>query len=200
MTSRIKHLRGFKQFYSLHCQLHDMVGETNKLLRSKLPKLLESMTLYLANKDTESILFKPIKVGIQEAYRDFRRILDQHYRSPSASKGASSTSAVNGAPSGSSTEAGDADSVASKSAVVEDVDDDADEDIRIIACPEAEELNLLLTSIIAAVNSQNNSKENTPELNSTSTTATTATTAPPATVTAEAAAPPATDSSVSVSS
>ena len=118
-----------------------MVGETNKLLRSKLPKLLESMSLYLANKDTESILFKPIKVGIQEAYRDFRRIIDQHYRPSSSSKGGTNSSAVIDATSSTGNEG----------------DDDADEDVRIIACPEAEELNLLLTSVIAGANNEKKS-------------------------------------------
>jgi len=126
-----------------------MVGETNKLLRSKLPKLLESMTLYLANKETESILFKPIKVGIQEAYRDFRRILDQHYRGKA--KNASSKSLPTN-PDSSATE----------------VEDNDDEDIRIIACPEAEELNLLLTSIIAGAAEEK--KETTPPLENTSAT------------------------------
>ena len=125
-----------------------MVGETNKLLRSKLPKLLESMTLYLANKETESILFKPIKVGIQEAYRDFRRILDQHYRSSAKPK----ESASNGPSDGTTTTT---------------IAEDDDEDIRIIACPEAEELNLLLTSIIASAS--DGKKEATPALEATST-------------------------------
>ena len=127
-----------------------MVGETNKLLRSKLPKLLESMTLYLANKETESILFKPIKVGIQEAYRDFRRILDQHYRSSAKPK----ESASNGPSDGTTT-------------TTTTITDDDDEDIRIIACPEAEELNLLLTSIIASAS--DGKKEATPALEATST-------------------------------
>ena len=126
-----------------------MVGETNKLLRSKLPKLLESMKLYLANKETESILFKPIKVGIQEAYRDFRRILDQHYRGKAKCASAKSLPTN---PDSSATEA---------------EDDDDDEDIRIIACPEAEELNLLLTSIIAGLAEEKKEttppSENTPE-------------------------------------
>jgi len=130
-------------------KLHDMVGETNKLLRSKLPKLLESMTLYLANKETESILFKPIKVGIQEAYRDFRRILDQHYRSSAKPKESASN--------------GPKDETTTTTTIAED----DDEDIRIIACPEAEELNLLLTSIIASA--CDGKKESTPALEAAST-------------------------------
>ena len=135
-----------------------MVGETNKLLRSKLPKLLETMSLYLANKDTESILFKPVKVGIQEAYRDFRKILDQHYRSSEkriapkglgadiSSKESSPDSGLSGPETG--------------SPVVDQEDDD--EDIRIVACPEAEELNLLLASIISTANSVKTDKTTIP--------------------------------------
>ena len=125
-----------------------MVGETNKLLRSKLPKLLESMTLYLANKETESILFKPIKVGIQEAYRDFRRILDQHYRSSGKAKESGSN--------------GPSDETTTTTTTTTKTTEDDDEDIRIIACPEAEELNLLLTSIIASAS--DGKKEATPAL------------------------------------
>lgn len=33
------------------------------LIKSKLPSTLQSMSLFLANKDTEYILFKPVKVS-----------------------------------------------------------------------------------------------------------------------------------------
>ena len=36
------------------------------LLKSKIPSTLQIMSLYLANKDTEYILFKPVKVGYME--------------------------------------------------------------------------------------------------------------------------------------
>lgn len=39
-----------------------VVSETYMLIKSKLPSTLQSMSLFLANKDTEYILFKPVKV------------------------------------------------------------------------------------------------------------------------------------------
>ena len=39
-----------------------IVSETYMLLKSKLPSTLQSLALYLANKDTEYILFKPVTV------------------------------------------------------------------------------------------------------------------------------------------
>lgn len=40
------------------------VRETQKLMKPVLPALQRSMQLYLANKDTESILYRPIKVKL----------------------------------------------------------------------------------------------------------------------------------------
>ncbi len=45
-------------------KIHDVVAETYRNVKTKLPVVHRSMSLYLANKDTESILFKPIKVII----------------------------------------------------------------------------------------------------------------------------------------
>ena len=42
-----------------------IVSETYMLLKSKLTSTLQSMGLFLANKDTEYILFKPVKVRKQ---------------------------------------------------------------------------------------------------------------------------------------
>ena len=42
-----------------------VVSETYMLLKSKLTSTLQSMALFLANKDTEYILFKPVKVRKQ---------------------------------------------------------------------------------------------------------------------------------------
>ena len=39
-----------------------LVSESYMLLKSKIPSTLQIMALYLANKDTEYILFKPVKV------------------------------------------------------------------------------------------------------------------------------------------
>jgi hypothetical protein len=39
-----------------------LVSESYMLLKSKIPSTLQIMSVYLANKDTEYILFKPVKV------------------------------------------------------------------------------------------------------------------------------------------
>lgn len=43
--------------------IRKVVSETYMLIKSKLPSTLQSMSLFLANKDTEYILFKPVKVS-----------------------------------------------------------------------------------------------------------------------------------------
>ena len=47
-------------------KVHDIVAETYKLLKKTVTTVQRSMALYLANRDTEVILFKPIKVGIMK--------------------------------------------------------------------------------------------------------------------------------------
>lgn len=44
-------------------KLHDIVAETYKIVKKSIPTVHRSMSLYLANKETEIILFKPIKVS-----------------------------------------------------------------------------------------------------------------------------------------
>ena len=43
-------------------KVHDVVMETYRRLKKRKLEVQCSMTLYLANRDTEYILFKPIKV------------------------------------------------------------------------------------------------------------------------------------------
>ena len=45
-------------------KVHDTVAETYRNIKTRLPNIHKSMALYLANKDTEVILFKPVKVNI----------------------------------------------------------------------------------------------------------------------------------------
>lgn len=44
-------------------KINDLVTATYRVMKSKLPSILQSMSLYLANRDTEFILFKPVRVG-----------------------------------------------------------------------------------------------------------------------------------------
>ena len=44
-------------------KIHDIVAETYKNMKTQLVSVHRSMALYLANRDTEVILFKPVKVN-----------------------------------------------------------------------------------------------------------------------------------------
>ena len=44
-------------------ELHKVVAQGNKVLKTKVPPLRSSLTIYLANEETERILFRPIKVS-----------------------------------------------------------------------------------------------------------------------------------------
>lgn len=48
-------------------KINDLVTATYRVMKSKLPSILQSMSLYLANRDTEFILFKPVRVGRRTA-------------------------------------------------------------------------------------------------------------------------------------
>lgn len=49
-------------------KIHDLVMDTYRVIKSKLPGTLQSMSLYLANRDTEFILFKPVRVGGRDSF------------------------------------------------------------------------------------------------------------------------------------
>lgn len=44
-------------------KINDLVTTTYRVMKNRLPSTLQSMSLYLANRDTEFILFKPVRVG-----------------------------------------------------------------------------------------------------------------------------------------
>ncbi|XP_052216084.1 conserved oligomeric Golgi complex subunit 3-like isoform X2 [Dreissena polymorpha] len=60
-------------------KLHDVVAETYKLIKKMVPTIHRAMSLYLANRETELILFKPIKVNIQQRFQRLTEILASHY-------------------------------------------------------------------------------------------------------------------------
>lgn len=47
--------------------MRDIVGVTNKQIKSLVSVIFYKMSLYLANKDTEYILFRPVKVSAMTA-------------------------------------------------------------------------------------------------------------------------------------
>jgi len=60
-------------------QVAGIVTEANRQLKSKLPGLHRSMALYLANRETEAILFRPIKKNIINTYQQLLDIVHIHY-------------------------------------------------------------------------------------------------------------------------
>lgn len=59
---KFKNAKLKEQQFALPEAVGGVVRETQKLLKTVLPSLQRSMQLYLANKDTEAILYRPIKV------------------------------------------------------------------------------------------------------------------------------------------
>jgi hypothetical protein len=59
--------------------LHDLILENYNLMKKQLPEIFKIMSLYLANKDTEQILFKPIKNNIQQAYQELIVLIRDQY-------------------------------------------------------------------------------------------------------------------------
>ena len=45
-----------------------VITEANKLLKSRIPSIKESLSLYLANEETEHILFRPCRVSAHMMY------------------------------------------------------------------------------------------------------------------------------------
>jgi hypothetical protein len=54
--------------------LHELILENYNLMKRQLPEIFKIMSLYLANKDTEQILFKPIKVNSRTNFHWFKKI------------------------------------------------------------------------------------------------------------------------------
>lgn len=60
-------------------KVHDVAMETYRNIKTRLPGLQRSMALYLANRDTEAILFRPVKVNVQQSYGKLSQLLLDHY-------------------------------------------------------------------------------------------------------------------------
>uniref|UniRef100_A0A1I8IGH4 Conserved oligomeric Golgi complex subunit 3 n=1 Tax=Macrostomum lignano TaxID=282301 RepID=A0A1I8IGH4_9PLAT len=60
-------------------KLHDLLAEAYKRLKTQVPALLNSLRLYLANQDTEHILFRPIKANTLQCFKSIESILEKHY-------------------------------------------------------------------------------------------------------------------------
>lgn len=59
-------------------QISKVVNETQKNIKIKVPEIQRSMQLYLANRETEFILFRPIKNNVINAFINLEQILTIH--------------------------------------------------------------------------------------------------------------------------
>uniref|UniRef100_A0A671T1Y6 Conserved oligomeric Golgi complex subunit 3 n=1 Tax=Sinocyclocheilus anshuiensis TaxID=1608454 RepID=A0A671T1Y6_9TELE len=60
-------------------KINDIVMATYRILKTKLPITLQSLSLYLANKDTEFILFKPVRNNVQQVFQRLHALLQEEY-------------------------------------------------------------------------------------------------------------------------
>uniref|UniRef100_A0A671T3X9 Conserved oligomeric Golgi complex subunit 3 n=1 Tax=Sinocyclocheilus anshuiensis TaxID=1608454 RepID=A0A671T3X9_9TELE len=66
-------------FSVLLAKINDIVMATYRILKTKLPITLQSLSLYLANKDTEFILFKPVRNNVQQVFQRLHALLQEEY-------------------------------------------------------------------------------------------------------------------------
>ncbi|XP_046902260.1 conserved oligomeric Golgi complex subunit 3 [Hypomesus transpacificus] len=68
-----------QQPWAQPAKINDIVMATYRVMKNKLPSTLQSMSLYLANKDTEFILFKPVRNNIQQVFQRLHALLQEEY-------------------------------------------------------------------------------------------------------------------------
>uniref|UniRef100_A0A3Q2R0X7 Conserved oligomeric Golgi complex subunit 3 n=1 Tax=Fundulus heteroclitus TaxID=8078 RepID=A0A3Q2R0X7_FUNHE len=68
-----------QQPWAQPAKINDIVMATYRVMKSKLPSTLQSMSLYLANRDTEFILFKPVRNNIQQVFQRLHTLLQEEY-------------------------------------------------------------------------------------------------------------------------
>uniref|UniRef100_A0A8C2ZV76 Conserved oligomeric Golgi complex subunit 3 n=1 Tax=Cyclopterus lumpus TaxID=8103 RepID=A0A8C2ZV76_CYCLU len=68
-----------QQPWAQPAKINDIVMTTYRVMKSKLPGTLQSMSLYLANRDTEFILFKPVRNNIQQVFQRLHSSLQEEY-------------------------------------------------------------------------------------------------------------------------
>ncbi|XP_037095079.1 conserved oligomeric Golgi complex subunit 3 isoform X1 [Syngnathus acus] len=68
-----------KQPWAQPAKINDLVMATYRVMKNKLPSTLQSLSLYLANRDTEFILFKPVRNNIQQVFQRLHTFLQEEY-------------------------------------------------------------------------------------------------------------------------
>jgi len=59
--------------------LNQKITEAMKHMKKVVPLVQEKMSLYLANKETEFILYKPIRVSILETFSKFSKLIEENF-------------------------------------------------------------------------------------------------------------------------
>ncbi|XP_045695068.1 conserved oligomeric Golgi complex subunit 3 [Phyllostomus hastatus] len=68
-----------QQPWAQPAKVSDLVTNVYKTIKVKLPLTLRSMSLYLSNKDTEFILFKPVRNNVQQVFQKFHVLLKEEF-------------------------------------------------------------------------------------------------------------------------
>uniref|UniRef100_UPI00398EE2B3 conserved oligomeric Golgi complex subunit 3 n=1 Tax=Pristiophorus japonicus TaxID=55135 RepID=UPI00398EE2B3 len=68
-----------QQPWAQPAKINDVVASTYKTIKGKLPLTLRSLSLYLSNKDTEFILFKPVRSNIQQTFQKLHGVLQEDF-------------------------------------------------------------------------------------------------------------------------
>ncbi|KAK3872541.1 hypothetical protein Pcinc_022385 [Petrolisthes cinctipes] len=67
------------QPFAIPEKVADIVSSCLKNIRTHLPNIQRSMQLYLANRDTEFILFKPVRTNVTSSFARLQNILNDNY-------------------------------------------------------------------------------------------------------------------------
>uniref|UniRef100_A0A8I3W1I3 Conserved oligomeric Golgi complex subunit 3 n=1 Tax=Callithrix jacchus TaxID=9483 RepID=A0A8I3W1I3_CALJA len=68
-----------QQPWAQPAKVSDLAAAAYKTIKTKLPATLRSMSLYLSNRDTEFILFKPVRNNIQRVFQKFHVLLKEEF-------------------------------------------------------------------------------------------------------------------------
>ncbi|XP_066562754.1 conserved oligomeric Golgi complex subunit 3 [Amia ocellicauda] len=68
-----------QQPWAQPAKINDIVTATYRTMKTKLPMTMQSLSLYLANRDTEFILFKPVRNNIQQVFQKLHALIQEQY-------------------------------------------------------------------------------------------------------------------------
>ncbi|KAJ8253497.1 hypothetical protein GJAV_G00213790 [Gymnothorax javanicus] len=68
-----------QQPWAQPAKINELVMATYRVMKTKLPGTMQKMSLYLANRDTEFILFKPVRNNIQQVFQKLHALLQEEF-------------------------------------------------------------------------------------------------------------------------